>query len=82
MKTNENFDNKLEIFTIFIRGKASFWDFGNHHDKYLHHLDNIALKGGTGQADDRPLRRLLAVSVSAGFLLPSQSLFPASENAG
>ena len=50
MKTNENFDNKLEIFTIFIRGKASFWDFGNHHDKYLHHLDNIALKGGTGQA--------------------------------
>ena len=50
MITNTANENKLEIYAIFIRGKASFFDFRNKHDKYLKYLDDIASRGGTGKA--------------------------------
>lgn len=50
METNKDNENKLEIYTLFIRGKASFYQFWSKNDKYLNYLNQIALKGGTGEA--------------------------------
>ena len=50
MKTNETNENKLEIYAIFVRGKAKLFDFKNYHGKYLNHLNTIAQKGGTIEA--------------------------------
>jgi len=50
MKTNKDNENKLEIYALFIRGKASFYEFWKKNDKYLEYLNQIASKGGTKEA--------------------------------
>ena len=50
MKTNKDNENKLEIYALFIRGKASFYEFWKKNDKYLEYLNKIASKGGTKEA--------------------------------
>ena len=52
MKTNENSENKLEIYTIFFRGDRGWLDIWNEHGKYKNYLNNIAKKGGTENVRD------------------------------